>query len=58
MEELEKLSKKLIKIQKETEKKEKEKIEASNAAEILMELSTSQTKARLYLNLRTGGGGF
>uniref|UniRef100_A0A915P7Z2 SMC hinge domain-containing protein n=1 Tax=Meloidogyne floridensis TaxID=298350 RepID=A0A915P7Z2_9BILA len=48
MKELENLSKKLLKIQKETEKKEKEKIEASNAAEILMELSTSQTKARLY----------
>uniref|UniRef100_A0A915PGY5 Uncharacterized protein n=1 Tax=Meloidogyne floridensis TaxID=298350 RepID=A0A915PGY5_9BILA len=44
VEEIEKLSKKLIKIQKETEKKEKEKIEANNAAEILMELSTSQTK--------------
>uniref|UniRef100_A0A914KP62 Uncharacterized protein n=1 Tax=Meloidogyne incognita TaxID=6306 RepID=A0A914KP62_MELIC len=58
MKELEKLSKKLRKIQKETEKKEKEKIVASNAAEILMEMSTSQTKARLYLNLkkRTGGG--
>jgi len=58
MKELEKLSKKLRKIQKETEKKEKEKIVASNAAEILMEMSTSQTKARLYVNLkkRTGGG--
>lgn len=58
MKELEKLSKKLKEIQKETEKKEKEKIEASNAAEILMELSTSQTKARLYLNLKTGCGNF